>query len=132
MYDLNCVRLTANSRSLSDTTAIFRVWRQLLGLRNMNCRAIEKKLPIGSKDRHREIREALTEKESNTDINIVYQSVDQLRDMELLLDLNNNPPQIYHSVSFKGIVKNADGLYKMSDVESRFEQALEGIRGLFS
>jgi glucose-1-phosphatase len=87
--------------------------------------AIEKKTPIGSK--------IVIEKfvgpdgEEYADINIVYQSVDQLRDMELL-DLNN-PPQIY-PLSFKGLSKNADGLYKMSDVESRFEQALKAYEAI--
>ncbi|MDE5673253.1 MAG: glucose-1-phosphatase, partial [Duncaniella sp.] len=87
--------------------------------------AIEKKTPIGSK--------LVIEKfvgpagEEYADINIVYQSVDQLRDMELL-DLNN-PPQIY-PLSFKGLSKNADGLYKMSDVASRFEQALKAYEDI--
>ena len=55
------------------------------------------------------------------DINIVYQSVDQLRDMELLsLD---NPPMIY-PLNLKGLKRNADGLYDMADLADRFEQAL--------
>ena len=59
--------------------------------------------------------------EEYADINIVYQSVDQLRNMELLgLD---NPPMIY-PLTLKGLEKNADGLYSMADLAARFEQAL--------
>lgn len=81
--------------------------------------AIEKKTPIGSK--------IVIEKfvgpdgKEYADINIVYQSVDQLRNMELL-DLDN-PPMIY-PLTLKGIEKNADGLYNMADVNARFEEAL--------
>lgn len=87
--------------------------------------AIEKKTPIGSK--------MVIEKfvgpdgEEYADINLVYQSVDQLRNMELL-DLDN-PPMIY-PLSFKGLEKNADGLYKMKDVKSRFEQALRAYEAI--
>lgn len=81
--------------------------------------AIEKKTPIGSK--------LVIEKFAGpdgveyADINIVYQSVDQLRNMELL-DLDN-PPMIYN-LSLSGLTRNADGLYLLSDVEKRFEEAL--------
>ena len=87
--------------------------------------AIEKKTPIGSK--------MVIEKfvgpdgEEYADINLVYQSVDQLRNMELL-DLDN-PPMIY-PLSFSGLQKNADGLYKMSDVANRFEQALRAYEAI--
>ena len=87
--------------------------------------AIEKKTPIGSK--------MVIEKfvgpdgEEYADINLVYQSVDQLRNMELL-DLDN-PPMIY-PLSFKGLEKNADGLYKMKDVKARFEQVLRAYEAI--
>ncbi|MDE6225957.1 MAG: histidine-type phosphatase [Muribaculaceae bacterium] len=87
--------------------------------------AIEKKTPIGSK--------MVIEKfvgpdgEEYADINLVYQSVDQLRNMQLL-DLDN-PPMIY-PLSFKGLEKNADGLYKMKDVKARFEQALRAYEAI--
>ena len=87
--------------------------------------AIEKKTLIGSK--------MVIEKfvgpdgEEYADINLVYQSVDQLRNMELL-DLDN-PPMIY-PLSFKGLEKNADGLYKMKDVKSRFEQSLRAYEAI--
>lgn len=87
--------------------------------------AIEKKTPIGSK--------MVIEKfvgpdgEEYADINLVYQSVDQLRNMELL-DLDN-PPMIF-PLSFSGMQKNADGLYKMADVANRFEQALRAYEAI--
>ena len=87
--------------------------------------AIEKKTPIGSK--------IVVEKfvgpdgEEYADINIVYQSVEQLKNMELL-DLDN-PPMIYQ-LSLKGLKKNADGLYKMSDVADRFEKALAAYEAI--
>lgn len=87
--------------------------------------AIEKKTPIGSK--------IVVEKfvgpdgEEYADINIVYQTVEQLKNMELL-DLDN-PPMIYQ-LSLKGLEKNADGLYKMSDVANRFEEALAAYEAI--
>ncbi|WP_300506726.1 histidine-type phosphatase [uncultured Duncaniella sp.] len=87
--------------------------------------AIEKKTPIGSK--------LVIEKfvgpdgEEYADLNLVYQTVDQLRDMELL-DLNN-PPQVY-SLSLKGMTKNSYGLYKMSDLADRFEQTLRAYESI--
>lgn len=86
---------------------------------------IEKKTPIGCK--------LVVEKflgadgKEYADINLVYQSVDQLRDMELLnLD---NPPMIY-PLSLKGLQKNADGLYDLADVEARFARALAAYDAL--
>lgn len=87
--------------------------------------AIEKKTPIGSK--------IVIEKfegpdgKEYADINIVYQSVDQLRDMQLL-DLDN-PPMIY-PLSLKGVEKNADGLYDMADVMGAFERAIAAYQAL--
>ena len=80
---------------------------------------IEKKTPIGSKI----VIEKFEGADGNeyADINIVYQSVDQLRNMELLsLD---NPPMVY-PLTLKGLEKNADGLYKLADLEQRFEETL--------
>lgn len=81
--------------------------------------AIEKKTPIGSKIVIEKFEGA--DGQEYADINIVYQSIDQLRNMELLsLD---NPPMIY-PLTLKGLEKNADGLYKLADLEDRFEEAL--------
>lgn len=87
--------------------------------------AIEKKTPIGSK--------IVVEKfvgadgEEYGDINIVYQTVEQLQNMDLL-DLDN-PPMIY-PLSLKGLQKNADGLYKMSDIMKRFEEAMAAYQAI--
>lgn len=87
--------------------------------------AIEKKTPIGSKI---VVEKFVTpDGEEYADINLVYQSVDQLRNMELL-DLDN-PPMIY-PLTLSGVEKNADGLYKMSDVAARFEQALRAYEAI--
>lgn len=81
--------------------------------------AIEKKTPIGSKIVIEKFVDA--DGQEWADINIVYQSIDQLRQMQLL-DLNN-PPMIY-PLSLEGLERNADGLYRMADVADRFEAAL--------
>lgn len=87
--------------------------------------AIEKKTPIGSKI----VVEKFVGKDGKeyADINIVYQSVDQLRNMELL-DLDN-PPQIYQ-LSIEGIEKNADGLYNMDDLMKSFENAIAAYQAI--
>lgn len=87
--------------------------------------AIEKKTPIGSKIVIEKFLGA--DGKEYADINIVYQSVDQLRNMELL-DLNN-PPIIY-PLTLKGLQKNTDGLYLMSNVNARFEQALRDYENI--
>lgn len=87
--------------------------------------AIEKKTPIGSKM----VIEKFVGPDGveYADINLVYQSVDQLRNMELLsLD---NPPMIY-PLTLAGLEKNADGLYRMSDVLARFEKALRAYEAI--
>ncbi len=87
--------------------------------------AIEKKTPIGS--------EIVVEKfvgpdgKEYGDINIVYQSVNQLKNMELL-DLDN-PPVIY-PLSLKGVNRNADGLYDMADILTAFENAIAAYQAI--
>lgn len=87
--------------------------------------AIEKKTPIGSK--------IVVEKfvgpdgKEYGDINIVYQSVNQLKNMELL-DLDN-PPVIY-PLSLKGVNRNADGLYDMADILTAFENAIAAYQAI--
>lgn len=80
---------------------------------------IEKKTPIGSK--------FVIEKwvapdgEEYAAVNLVYQSPDQLRNISLL-DLDN-PPMVY-PLKLKGLTANADGLYKLSDLQKRFKEAI--------
>ena len=81
--------------------------------------SIEKKTPIGSK--------VVIEKWLGKDgqeyasLSLVYQSTPQLRDRTMLsLD---NPPMSY-PLSLNGLTRNKDGLYRLSDVEQRFDQAI--------
>lgn len=87
--------------------------------------AIEKKTPIGSKL----VVEKFVAPDGTeyADLNLVYQSIDQLRNLELL-DLDN-PPMIY-PLTLTGLEKNADGLYKLSDVMNRFEQAMRAYEAI--
>ena len=87
--------------------------------------AIEKKTPIGSKI----VVEKFVGKDGKeyADINIVYQTVEQLKNMSLL-DLEN-PPMVY-PLSLSGLEKNADGLYRMEDVADRFEAALAAYEAI--
>lgn len=81
--------------------------------------AIEQKTPIGSK--------LVIEKWTGADgkeygcLNLVYQSVDQLRGIELL-DLDN-PPMIV-PLKLRGLTANSDGLYDMADLLARFSDAI--------
>ncbi|MCM1290545.1 MAG: histidine-type phosphatase [Prevotella sp.] len=87
--------------------------------------AIECKTPIGSK--------LVIEKWIGADgkeygaLNLVYQSVDQLRNVELL-DLNN-PPMIV-PLSLEGLQANEDGLYLMSDLMGRFDKAIKAYEDI--
>ena len=82
--------------------------------------AIESKTPIGSK--------LVIEKWLSSDgkeyaaLNLVYQTVEQLRQMPLLtLD---NPPAVF-SITLTGLTANADGLYLLSDLEERFRERID-------
>jgi glucose-1-phosphatase len=87
--------------------------------------AIEKKTPIGSKI----VIEKFTGPDGKeyADLNIVYQTVEQLQNMSIL-DLDN-PPMVY-PLSLKGLEKNADGLYPMSDVLAAFEKAIAAYQAI--
>ena len=81
--------------------------------------AIESKTPIGSK--------LVFEKWLGADgkeyvaMNLVYQSVDQLRQKPLLM-LENRP--MVFPISLEGLNANEDGLYLLSDLEARFEERI--------
>ena len=81
--------------------------------------SIEKKTPIGCKL----VFEKFEGKDGQMycDINLTYQSTDQLRNIAMLG--LNNPPQIF-PISLKGLQKNADGLYMLNDVKARFMKAI--------
>ncbi len=87
--------------------------------------SIEKKTPIGSK--------LVIEKFKGKDgkayaaLSIVYQTTDQLRDRTALtLD---NPPMIY-PIRLKGLKANSDGLYKLEDLQARFDKAIRAYDAL--
>lgn len=81
--------------------------------------SIEKKTPIGCKL----VFEKFEGKDGQMycDINLTYQSTDQLRNIAMLG--LNNPPQIF-PIALKGLLKNADGLYLLNDVKARFMKAI--------
>lgn len=91
-----------------------------LGIAPYECpQALEKNTPIGAKIVIEKFEGA--DGQEYGDINLVYQSVDQLRNMELL-DLDN-PPMILN-LQLDGVQPNADGLYPMQAIYDRFESAL--------
>lgn len=81
--------------------------------------SIEKKTPIGCKL----VFEKFEGKDGQMycDINLTYQSTEQLRNIAMLS--LNNPPQIF-PIALKGLQKNADGLYLLNDVKARFMKAI--------
>lgn len=91
-----------------------------LGVENYELSSsIEKKTPIGCKLVFEKWVDA-----SNREyiaINLVYQSTNQLRELDML-DLKN-PPMVY-PLRLKGMVMNQDGLYSFEDVHARFEEAI--------
>ena len=60
-------------------------------------------------------------------LSLVYQSTEQLRQRSML-DLEH-PPVLY-PLTLKGLTKNADGLYKFSDLQARLAQALAAYEAL--
>lgn len=81
--------------------------------------SIEKKTPIGCKLVFEKWVDA-----SNREyiaINLVYQSTNQLRELDML-DLKN-PPMVY-PLRLKGMVMNQDGLYSFEDVHARFKESI--------
>lgn len=82
--------------------------------------AIEKKTPIGSK-----LMVTLwdgKDGERYAGLFLVYQSPSQLRNMPML---GPGETPVAFQVSLKGLKANPDGLYKLSDLEGRFERAIE-------
>lgn len=81
--------------------------------------SIEKKTPIGSKL----VFEKWIDKSGNefVAINLVYQTTEQLRNIEML-DLDHSP--MVNQLQLKGLKLNADGLYSFEDVNGRFEKAI--------
>lgn len=87
--------------------------------------SIEKKTPIGAK--------LVIEKWAGNDgqqyasLSLVYQSADQLRKRTMLsLD---TPPMIY-PLTLNGLKQNTDGLYRLSDLQQRFKDAIAAYDAL--
>ncbi len=87
--------------------------------------SIEKKTPIGSKlvfSKWKDING-----NEYVSLDLVYQTAEQLRQRTMLsLD---NPPAVF-PLKLKNLASNADGLYKLSDVHHRFQQAIDEYKAL--
>lgn len=81
--------------------------------------AIEKNTPVGCK-LVLEVWDDVDGREYVA-MNLVYQSVEQIRSMKLLS--LENPPCCY-PLSVKGLQNNGDGLYSFEDIEKRFLYAI--------
>ncbi|MBO4820915.1 MAG: histidine-type phosphatase [Prevotella sp.] len=82
-------------------------------------RALELHTPIGSKIVFEKWSDGTDEYVA---VNLVYQAVDQLQGRTLLsLDV---PPMVL-PVTVKGLTANSDGLYRLSDLDARFVEAME-------
>ncbi len=79
---------------------------------------IEKKTPIGCKLVFSKYEK---DGEEAWSVDLVYQTTDQLRQIQLLTLKNH--PAIY-SVDLKGLEKNAGGLYEGKAVEERIDEAI--------
>ena len=89
--------------------------------------AIESKTTIGAKFvigkwKGKDGREYAT-------LDLVYQSADQLRNRTTLT--MDHPPMIFH-LKFKGLQPTADGVYLFSDVQQRFQRALDAYHELMT
>lgn len=81
---------------------------------------IEKKTPIGSKLVFEKWVKKDTKK-AYVNINMVYQSTEQLRNNEML-SLEN--PPMKERITFEGLTPNKDGLYPLEDVNQMFLHAI--------
>lgn len=87
---------------------------------------IEKKTPIGSKLVFEKWVDKKTKQEF-FNINLVYQTTDQLRHQSSLG--LTNPPAIY-PMAIKGLTSNEFGLYTSEDVINRFETAIRAYEDI--
>ena len=88
--------------------------------------AIETRTPIGSKLVFEKWEK---DNEEYLKVQLIYNSVDQLRNISIL-DLKN-PPVIY-DLHFNGLQTNADGMYKYSDFANRLQQSIAEYDRLYS
>lgn len=81
--------------------------------------SIEKKTPIGSKIVFS--RWKSEDGKMYCSVDLVYQTTEQLRELELLDSTNH--PAIF-PITLEGLEKNSDGLYEYEDVENRIADAI--------
>lgn len=77
--------------------------------------------PIGGKVVFSKFKNAAGEE--FVQVNYVYESSDQIR-QHAQLDLDN--PPVSYPLEFNGLEKNADGYYKLADIENRFNESIAG------
>lgn len=80
--------------------------------------ALEVHTPIGSKLVFEKWSDG---NETYVAINLVYASVNQLQNRTLL---SFDVPPMVHPVSIEGLTPNADGLYRLSDLDARIAEAM--------
>lgn len=83
--------------------------------------AIEKKTPIGCKIVISKWVKDDSSNEEYISVNMVYQTIEQLRGIKMLDE--KSPPAIF-TLSFDGLEKNEDNLYRKDDIIKRFEEAI--------
>jgi len=87
--------------------------------------SIEKKTPIGSKLAFSKWEDINGNQYISVDL--IYQTTEQLRNRTMLsLD---TPPAVF-PLQLKGLTQNADGLYKLSDIQNRFKKAIDEYKTL--
>ena len=82
--------------------------------------AIESKTPIGSKLLFERWSDGSGQQYGR--LRLVYNSVDQLRNLSLLSAAN--PPMSF-DLSLEGLAKNEDGLYAYDDLRARVQESIE-------
>ena len=86
---------------------------------------IERKTPIGVKFVIEKWRGADGVDYAKT--KLIYASTEQLRNKTTLT--LENPPMIY-PIKFKGLSQNADGFYRLEDLQQRFQKAIDAYNDL--
>lgn len=89
--------------------------------------AIESKTPIGVKLVFEKWVPKSGEGEPVVSVRLIYQSVDQLRDLSLL---TLEGPPVSFQIRLDGLEQNEDGLYSFSDLMSRFDEAIDSYHQL--
>ena len=81
-------------------------------------RSLELHTPIGSKFVFEKWSDGV---EDYVAVNLVYQAIDQLQGRTLL---SPDVPPMVKPITVKGLTVNSDGLYRLSDLDARFAEAM--------